>query len=154
MVGPRSWADWVRSQARPHSPPPDPKAAKRPFCPGATVSSQNPDGLVGRPPANSGHCHLPPTTSRAQRWSLERLGWLLSVIRLPQSSACQRSLVEVRPTIPVCTLAGSVGLYVRLGLPGASNPWRSHATRRIPRGLMVVVQVPSREYAPTLRLDV
>jgi len=73
---------------------------------------------------------------------------------LPISSACQHSSVEVRPTIPVCTLAGSVGLYVRLGLPGASNPWRSHATRRIPRGLMVVVQVPSREYAPTLRLDV
>jgi hypothetical protein len=33
----------------------------------------------------------------------ERLGWV-PVIRLPQSSACQRSLVEVRPTIPVCTL--------------------------------------------------
>jgi hypothetical protein len=32
-----------------------------------------------------------------------RLGWV-PVIRLPQSSACQRSLVEVRPTIPVCTL--------------------------------------------------
>jgi hypothetical protein len=41
---------------------------------------------------------------------------------LPQSSACQRSLVEVRPTIPVCTLVGSVGLCVRLGLSGASNP--------------------------------
>src|ERR1700675_1425970 len=46
----------------------------------------------------------------------------LSVICLPQSSACQRSLVEVRPTIPVCTLVGSVGLCVRLGLSGASNP--------------------------------
>ena len=45
-----------------------------------------------------------------------------SVICLPQSSACQRSLVEVRPTIPVCTLVGSVGLCVRLGLSGASNP--------------------------------
>jgi cytochrome c len=40
-----------------------------------------------------------------------------SVIHLPRSSACQRSLVEVRPTIPVCTLAGSVGLCVRLGCP-------------------------------------
>ena len=46
----------------------------------------------------------------------------LSLICLPQSSACQRSLVEVRPTIPVCTLVGSVGLCVRLGLSGASNP--------------------------------
>src|SRR6266481_7999664 len=53
--------------------------------------------------------------------SLGRLG-CLSVICLPQSSACQRSLVEVRPTIPVCTLVGSVGLCVRLGLSGASNP--------------------------------
>lgn len=35
--------------------------------------------------------------------SLGRLGWV-PVIRLPQSSACQRSSVEVRPTIPVCTL--------------------------------------------------
>ena len=35
--------------------------------------------------------------------SLGRLG-CLSVIRLPQPSACQRSLVGVRPTIPVCTL--------------------------------------------------
>jgi len=34
---------------------------------------------------------------------LGRLG-CLSVIRLPQSSACQRSLVEVRPIIPVYTL--------------------------------------------------
>ncbi len=50
-----------------------------------------------------------------------RLG-CLSVICLPQSSACQRSLVEVRPTVPVCTLVGSVGLCVRLGLSGASNP--------------------------------
>ena len=32
-----------------------------------------------------------------------RLG-CLSVICLPQSLACQRSLVEVRPTIPVRTL--------------------------------------------------
>jgi hypothetical protein len=55
---------------------------------------------------------------------LRSLGLLgcLSVICLPQSSACQRSLVEVRPTIPVCTLVGSVGLCVRLGLSGASNP--------------------------------
>src|ERR1700676_5018379 len=65
--------------------------------------------------------------------SLGRLG-CLSVIRLPQSSACQRSLVEVRPTIPVCTLVGSVGLYVRLGLSGASNLSRSPATRRILHG--------------------
>ena len=57
-----------------------------------------------------------------QSWlALGRLG-CLSVICLPQSSACQRSLVEVRPTIPVCTLVGSVGLCVRLGLTGASNP--------------------------------
>jgi hypothetical protein len=77
----------------------------------------------------------------------------LGVIRLPQSSACQRSLVEVRPTIPVGTLVGSVGLYVRLGLPGASNPWRRPAMRQILRGLMVV-QVPSREHAPTFGLDV
>jgi hypothetical protein len=47
---------------------------------------------------------------------LGRLG-CLSVICLPQSSACQRSLVEVRPTIPVCTLVGSVGLCVRLDCP-------------------------------------
>src|ERR1700737_4262693 len=46
---------------------------------------------------------------------LERLR-CLSLICLPQSSACQRSLVEVRPTIPVCTLVGSGGLCVRLGL--------------------------------------
>jgi len=46
----------------------------------------------------------------------------LSVIRLSQSSACQRSVVEVRPTSPVCTLVGSAGLYVWLGLPGASKP--------------------------------
>ena len=84
--------------------------------------------------------------------SLGRLGWV-PVIRLPQSSACQRSLVEVRPTIPECTLVGSVGLYARLGLPGASNPWRSPAMRQILRGLMVV-QVPSREYAPAFRPDV
>jgi hypothetical protein len=84
--------------------------------------------------------------------SLGRLG-CLSVIRLPQSSACQRSLVEVRPTIPVCTLVGSVGLCVRLGLRGASNPWRSPAMRQILRGLMVV-QVPSHEFAPAFRLDV
>jgi len=85
-------------------------------------------------------------------WSLGRLG-RVPVICLPQSSACQRSLVEVRPTIPVCTLVGSVGLYVRLGLPGASNPWRNLATRQILRGLMVV-QVPSGEYPPAFRLDV
>ena len=57
----------------------------------------------------------------AQRWSLGRLGWSL-VIRLPQSSACQRSLVEVPPTIPVCTLAGSVGLYVRTGIARCVKP--------------------------------
>ena len=83
---------------------------------------------------------------------LGRLG-CLSVIRLPQSSACQRSLVEVRQIIPVCTVVGSVGLYARLGLPGASNPWRSPAMRQILRGLMVV-QVPSRDYAPAFHLDV
>jgi hypothetical protein len=93
-------------------------------------------------------------TAPATSWlgSLGRLG-CLSVIRLPQPSACQRSLVEVRPTIPECTLVGSVGLYVRLGLSGASNPWRSPAMRQIRRGLMVV-QVPSREYAPAFRPDV
>jgi hypothetical protein len=70
-------------------------------------------------------------------WLGSRLG-CLSVIRLPQSFACQRSLVEVRPAIPVCILVGSVGLCVRAGLCGASDPWRSAATRRILRGLMVV----------------
>ena len=86
------------------------------------------------------------------RMERNRSGVVLNLC-LPQSSSCQRSLVEVRPTIPVCTLVGSVGLYVRLGLPGASNPWRSPSMRKILRGLMVV-QVPSREYAPAFRLDV
>jgi hypothetical protein len=79
-------------------------------------------------------------------------GGCLSIIRLSQPSSCQRSLVEVRPTIPECTLVESVGLCVRSGLPGASNPWRSPAMRQILRGLMVV-QVPSREYAPAFRPD-
>jgi hypothetical protein len=72
----------------------------------------------------------------------------LSVIRLPQSFACQRSLVEVRPAIPVCILVGSVGLCVRAGLSGASDPWRSSAAIRILRGSVVVQTslVPSREY--------
>src|SRR5258708_30251246 len=63
--------------------------------------------MVGSGPLARWPCSWP-------RKSLGRLG-CLSVICLPQSSACQRSLVEVRPTIPVCTLVGSVGLYVRLG---------------------------------------
>jgi hypothetical protein len=71
-----------------------------------------------------------------------------SVIRLPQSFACQRSLVEVRPAIPVCILVGSVGLCVQAGLRGASDPWRSSAAMRILRGSVVVQTslVPSREY--------
>jgi hypothetical protein len=79
--------------------------------------------------------------------SLGRLG-CLSVIRLPQSFACQRSLVEVRPAIPVCILVGSVGLCVRAGLCGASDPWRSSAAIQILRGLVVVQTslVPSREH--------
>jgi hypothetical protein len=73
----------------------------------------------------------------------------LSVIHLPQSFACQRSLVEVRPAIPVCILVGSVGLCVRAGLCGAPDPWRSAAAIRILRGSMVVQTslVPSRKYA-------
>jgi hypothetical protein len=56
----------------------------------------------------------------------------LSVICLPQSSACQRSLVEVRPTVPVCTLVGGISRSLcSAGLSGASNPSRSPATRRI-----------------------
>jgi hypothetical protein len=72
----------------------------------------------------------------------------LPVIRLPQSFACQRSLVEVRPAIPVCILVGSVGLCVRAGLCGASDPWRSSAAIQILRGLVVVQTslVPSREH--------
>jgi hypothetical protein len=79
--------------------------------------------------------------------SLGRLG-CSSVIRLPQSFACQRSLVEVRPAIPVCILVGSVGLCVQAGLRGASDPWRSSAAIRILRGSVVVQTslVPSREY--------
>jgi hypothetical protein len=108
---------------------------------------------------------------RARQWvvggqfEIDLASWLgslgrsgcLSVICLPQSSACQRSLVEVRPTIPVYTPVGSAGLYVRRGLHGASNPWRSAATRRTLRGLMVVRTslVPSPEYAPrTVRFPV
>ena len=70
-------------------------------------------------------------------------------LELRQSSACQRSLVEVHPTIPVCTLVGSVDLCVRPGLCGASNPWRSSPTIQILRGSVVVQTslVPSREYA-------
>jgi hypothetical protein len=79
--------------------------------------------------------------------SLGRLG-CLSVIRLPQSFACQRSLVEVRPAIPVCILVGSVGFCVRAGLCGASDPWRSSAAIQILRGLVAVQTslVPSREH--------
>ena len=79
--------------------------------------------------------------------SLGRLG-CSSVIRLPQSFACQRSLVEVRRAIPVCNLVGSAGLCVRAGLCGASDPSRSSAAIRILRGLVVVQTslVPSREH--------
>jgi hypothetical protein len=97
-------------------------------------------GIVARQSINLANC-------------LESLGRLgcLSVIRLPQSFACQRSLFEVRLAIPVCILVGSVGLCVRAGLRGASDPWRSAATRRILRGSMVVQTnlVPSRQYAST-----
>src|SRR5713101_8242058 len=42
IVGPRRWADWVRSQGRTQ---PSPEGAKRPFCPGAALSSQDPGWL-------------------------------------------------------------------------------------------------------------
>jgi hypothetical protein len=81
--------------------------------------------------------------------SLGRLAFGMLICRLPQSFACQRSLVEVRPAIPVCILAGSVGVCVRAGLCGASDPWHSSAAIQILRGLMVVQTslVPSRKYA-------
>jgi len=87
----------------------------------------------------------------------------LPVICLPQSLACQRSLVEVRPTIPVCTQVGSVGLCVRLGFVRCIKPLAHLAMRQTLRGLMVVqtTLVRSREHAPTaarfksdFRLDV
>ena len=80
-------------------------------------------------------------------YALGRLG-CLSVIRLPQSFACQRSLVVVRPVIPVRILVGSAALCVRAGLCGASDPWRSSAAIQILRGLVVVQTslVPSREH--------
>src|SRR5262249_27637220 len=72
-----------------------------------------------------------------------------SVIRLAQSFACQRPLVEVRPAIPLCILVASVGLCVRAGLCGGLDPWRSSAAIRILRGLVVQTSpVPSREHTP------
>jgi hypothetical protein len=88
-----------------------------------------------------------------------RAGWgslgclsCLSVICLPQSSFCQRSLVEGRPKLPLCIVARSVGLCDRVAC-GASNLWRRLATRRTLRGLMVAQTnpAPSSEYAPAGR---
>jgi hypothetical protein len=106
---------------------------------------------AGPKPRESGmHGHVCGQSIDLANWlkSLGRLG-CLSVIRLLQSFACQRSLVEVRPAIPVCILVGSVGLCVRAGLCGASDPWRSSAAIRILLGLMMVQTslVPSRKYA-------
>ena len=141
-------------QTRPPGQPPSPSsdASVRPPCAGAVSFDGRGRWLARGIGALETRVRVVGQFEASWLGSLGRLG-CLSVIRLPQSSACQRSLVEVRPTIPVCTLVGSVGLYVRLGLPGASNPWRSPAVRQILRGLMVV-QVPSHEYAPAFRLNV
>ena len=64
---------------------------------GALPKIRGPDKLVTRAPRVVGQFEA--------SWlgSPGRLG-LVPVIRLSQSSACQRALVEVRPTIPACTL--------------------------------------------------
>jgi len=56
------------------------------------------------------------------RMKRNRCGGVVLNLCLPQSSACQRSLVEVRPTIPVRTLVGSVVLLCSAGIARCIKP--------------------------------
>src|SRR5258706_14542099 len=61
-------------------------------------------------------------------------------VNLPQSSSCQRSLVECRQKLPLCTLARLAGPCARMGCD-ASSPWRRLAMRRTLRGLMAAPSI-------------